>query len=81
MTEFWLLSMTLLSAVITICHDVVTLCSRDARRARLERAAPGATTGTVLILDSTADGAKLVIEVQPMVAVKSSMTTSKDRAE
>jgi hypothetical protein len=80
MTEFWLLVMTLLSAAITPCHELVTLCSRGARRARLERVAAGAT-GRILILDNSAGGVKLVIEVQPMVAVKSSMTTAKDCAE
>jgi hypothetical protein len=80
MTEFWLLGVTLLSAIITLCYEVVILCSHVARRARIERVATGAT-GRILIVDSTADGANLVVEVLPMVAVKSSRTAAKDCAE
>lgn len=80
MTQYWLLTIALLPAGFTLCQDLVTLCCYVARRASIERIIARAT-GRMLLLDSSADGAKLVVEVQPAVAMKSSVPAAKDHAE
>lgn len=77
MTELLVPAVILLPAVIALCRDLIALCCQVARRASIERII-GAARGRMMILDSAADGARLVVEVQPAVAVMPSGATTKD---
>jgi hypothetical protein len=68
MSELWLLPAVLLPAVVALCRDLIALCCQLTRRASLERII-SAASGRVMISDSAADGASLVVDVQSTVAV------------
>jgi hypothetical protein len=80
MTQPWLLARTLAPVVLAFCRDLITLCCHVVRRTSIERII-SAAPGRILILDRTADGATLVVDVKPTVALKSSRLAAKDSTE